>query len=126
MFKKIAALLGSLVLSACADDIKQEHLAALQLVADGAILIDVRTDMEFSAGHLPDALNIPHTKILPGVTQLGLAKEQAIVLYCRSGNRSGQATATLLNAGYTNVTNAGAYDSLLAASQHGCSPSSNC
>ena len=69
------------------------------------IVIDVRTPVEWSKGHLQSADNIEWQNIL-SITE-SVPKNEKIYLYCRSGNRSGKATKLLIDAGYTNVTNAG-------------------
>ncbi|WP_439106130.1 rhodanese-like domain-containing protein [Congregibacter sp.] len=111
MFKKIAVLLGSVMLAACggADETKQAALAAVQ---GGALLVDVRTAEEFATGHLPGAVNIPHGEIVEGLAALETPKSTEIVLYCRSGNRSGIATKSLSAAGFSNAMNAGGYSAL--------------
>lgn len=116
---KRLALVGVMMMSlfGCGKSFNDSHIAALQKVADGAMLIDVRSEAEYSEGHLEGSTRITHSSILQGVQALGIPKDTPMVLYCRSGNRSGQATATLQNAGYTAVTNGGAFESLLAASK---------
>ena len=69
------------------------------------VVIDVRTPDEWSSGHLENAMNIEWQDIL-NVTN-SVTKDEKIYLYCRSGNRSGRATQILIDAGYSNVTNAG-------------------
>lgn len=93
----------------------EAQLAALAAVDEGALLIDVRSKQEFAGGHLEGALHIPHTQIVDGLAKLGVPKDQPVVLYCRSGNRSGQALVSLQRAGYGQVTNAGDYRSLTSA-----------
>ena len=77
------------------------------------VWIDVRSAEEFNAGHLQDAVNIPHDKIIEGVKALGSDKDAPINLYCRSGRRADAALTELKNAGYTNVTNHGGYEDLV-------------
>ena len=77
------------------------------------VWIDVRSAEEFNAGHLQDAVNIPHDKIIEGVKALGSDKDAPINLYCRSGHRAEAALTELKNAGYTNVTNHGGYEDLV-------------
>ena len=74
------------------------------------VLIDVRTAEEYAEGHLDDAINIPYDVIVnPGVTTMENIKEDTpIVVYCKSGNRSGQAYNSLKMAGYKNVYDLGA------------------
>lgn len=64
------------------------------------VLLDVRTPEEFSEGHLPGAINIPHTEIAARLAELEKSKGQDIVVYCRSGNRSEQALGVLRKAGF--------------------------
>ena len=77
------------------------------------VWIDVRSAEEFNAGHLQDAVNIPHDKIIEGVKALGSDKDAPINLYCRSGRRAEAALTELKNAGYTNVTNHGGDEDLV-------------
>jgi len=77
------------------------------------VWIDVRSAEEFNAGHLQDAVNIPHDKIIEGVKALGSDKDAPINLYCRSGRRAEAALTELKNAGYTNVINHGGYEDLV-------------
>ena len=69
------------------------------------VVIDVRTPDEWSSGHLENAMNVEWQDILN--ISNSVTKDEKIYLYCRSGNRSGRATQTLIDAGYSNVTNAG-------------------
>ena len=71
---------------------------ARQLVEGGAVLIDVRTPGEFSAGHIEGAKNIPLDQVERRVKDF--PKDKDIVLYCRSGARSGQALRLLESKGY--------------------------
>ena len=77
------------------------------------VWIDVRSAEEFNAGHLQDAVNIPHDKIIEGVKAIGSDKDAPINLYCLSGRRAEAALTELKNAGYTNVTNHGGYEDLV-------------
>ena len=77
------------------------------------VWIDVRSAEEFNAGHLQDAVNIPHDKIVEGIKAIGSDKDAPINLYCRSGRRAEAALTELKNAGYTNVTNHGGYEDLV-------------
>ncbi len=77
--------------------------AAWQWVDEGALLVDVRTPEEYAAGHLPGAVNIPLDQLPKRLEELGKPGEQTIVVYCRSGNRSGQALGWLNRQGYDQV-----------------------
>lgn len=77
----------------------------------GFIILDVRTPEEFAAGHIPGALNIPNETIgTDEIPQLP-EKEQRIYVYCRSGNRSKQASEKLAVLGYTNIVEFGGINS---------------
>lgn len=82
---------------------------AKKAIEKGAVIIDVRTDWEWSAGHHPDALHMQNTQLLEKINKAGIGKDQTIVLYCRSGKRAKQSTLDLQAAGYTNVINAGGF-----------------
>jgi rhodanese-related sulfurtransferase len=79
---------------------------ARQLVASGARLVDVRTPGEFAAGHIPGAINIPVQQLESRLGELE-PKDTAIVVYCRSGSRSGNAAGMLKNAGFAVVRDLG-------------------
>ncbi len=85
------------------------------LIAAGALLVDVRTADEFSAGHLEGALNIPHDQVAARLAEFGPDKSRDVVLYCRSGHRAGLAEAVLSENGFSAVFNAGGYEPMLAA-----------
>ena len=57
--------------------------------------------------HIPGAVNIPNETIASGAIQQLPDKEQLILVYCRSGNRSKQASEKLVNLGYTNIVEFG-------------------
>jgi phage shock protein E len=79
---------------------------AHELVAQGARLVDVRTPAEYDARHLPGAQNLPLQQLPEDMGKLE-PKDQAIVLYCRSGHRSGLAADILKQAGFTKVHDLG-------------------
>ncbi|GAM70171.1 phage shock protein E [Vibrio sp. JCM 19236] len=76
-----------------------------QWIEQGALLVDVRTVQEFDAGHLDSALNFPLSELDRHFANID--KDTQIVLYCRSGNRSGQAYQYLRSKGFNNLHNAG-------------------
>lgn len=84
---------------------------ALQSVLkEGAFLVDVRTPMEFAEGSVKGAVNIPLDQI-----QAQLAKfknKKHIVVFCRSGARSGQAKSFLEQSGFSNVINGGTWQNV--------------
>ena len=75
------------------------------------IILDVRTHEEFAAGHIPGAIVIPNETIgTEEIPQLP-DKDQLIMVYCRSGNRSKQASGKLVQLGYTNIVEFGGINS---------------
>jgi rhodanese-related sulfurtransferase len=75
---------------------------AQRLVAAGARLVDVRTQQEFDAGHVPGAVLIPYDQIATRAAELG-ARDTPIVLYCRTGRRTAIAAQALEGLGFTRV-----------------------
>ncbi|HEY5962156.1 MAG TPA: rhodanese-like domain-containing protein [Polyangiaceae bacterium] len=79
---------------------------AHELARSGARLLDVRTVAEFNQKHVEAAVNIPVQELDARLRELE-PKDRPIVLYCRSGHRSGIAYDKLTQAGYTNVYDLG-------------------
>jgi phage shock protein E len=79
---------------------------ARQLVQAGARLVDVRTPGEFAAGHIPGAVNIPVQQLDARMSELQ-PKDVAVIVYCRSGHRSGNAARMLKSAGFKAVRDLG-------------------
>ncbi|HVY31966.1 MAG TPA: rhodanese-like domain-containing protein [Polyangiaceae bacterium] len=79
---------------------------ARQLVQAGARLVDVRTPGEFAAGHIPGAINIPVQQLDARMSELQ-PKNTGVVVYCRSGHRSGNAARMLKSAGFVDVHDLG-------------------
>jgi rhodanese-related sulfurtransferase len=73
---------------------------AKDLVAKGALLLDVRTHEEFASGHIPGAKNIPVQELGRRLGELAVTKTP-VVVYCRSGGRSASAASVLRQAGHT-------------------------
>jgi rhodanese-related sulfurtransferase len=71
---------------------------AQQLIASGAQLVDVRTDTEYAAGHVPGALHVPLADVRSEAA--GLDREKPLVVYCRSGERSGMAADAFAASGW--------------------------
>ena len=75
------------------------------------IILDVRTQSEYDAGHIPGAILVPNetigTEEIPELPN----KNQLIMVYCRSGNRSKQASEKLVQMGYTNIVEFGGINS---------------
>ena len=116
MRKLIPFLLSLLLLAGCAAPVDSEA-SYQQISLDEAIaimesesdymILDVRTTEEFADKHIPDAINIPNetigTENIPELPD----KDQLILVYCRSGNRSKQASDKLVGLGYTNIVEFG-------------------
>jgi len=92
--------------------------AARQLVADGVKVVDVRTPAEFAAGHVPGAVNIPFDQMPARAAELG-APSTPVLVYCRSGRRSGVAAQTLKEKGFTRLWDLQAYDRWVASEPKG-------
>jgi len=86
---------------------------AWKLIDQGALLVDVRTPAEFNQQHLDNAVNYPLNTVATAFNHID--KNRSIVVYCRSGNRSGQALRYLKQVGFTQVHNGGGLQELLAA-----------
>lgn len=71
------------------------------------IILDVRTQEEFDAGHIPGAVLIPDYEIQQRAQKELTDKNQLILVYCRSGRRSKLASQSLADMGYTNVVEFG-------------------
>ena len=84
-----------------------EGSEARDLVAAGALLLDVRTTQEFARGHLPGAVNIPVSQLAKRVSELG-DRQRAVVVYCQRGTRSRMASEVLRRAGFSAVHDLGA------------------
>jgi len=80
------------------------------VAAAEAVWIDVRSAIEHRLDNIEGDIRITHTEILEEVSKLYSDKETEIHLYCRSGVRAGKAMSELIEAGYTNVHNAGGID----------------
>ena len=98
---------------ASANTAPQTEQSAVQSEKAKGVWIDVRSAEEFNAGHLQDAVNIPHDQILARIQAVSPDKNAPVNLYCRSGRRAETALNELKNAGYTNVTNHGGYEDLV-------------
>jgi len=78
---------------------------AKALFDGGALFVDVRTQAEWAAGHLPGAKHLDRNTLEFNVEQNVPDKATPIVVYCKSGDRGALATQSLLGMGYTNVVN---------------------
>ena len=100
IFKLIIIIL---LLTACGKD-KYKLITtneAIELINDGATIIDVRTPEEYSREHISGAINIP----LDMIDSISIDTSSKIVVYCQSGMRSKQAVEKLAKLGYKNLYN---------------------
>ena len=73
-------------------------------------VIDVRTQEEWDAGHIEQAVHIPHTEIADRIGEVTEQKDAQILVYCARGGRAGTAKKALEDLGYTSVENGGGLD----------------
>lgn len=87
-------------------------IASSSFGADSAkpLIIDVRTEAEWNAGHLEGAILIPYESIGEKIATVSRDKSKRIYVYCRTGRRSGIAKGTLEKLGYTDVVNLGSLE----------------
>ena len=116
MKKLLPIFITALLLVGCAVPAEQEisyrqitmdEAVAVMEEEEGYIILDVRTAAEFDEKHIPGAINIPNEAIGTDAIPELPDKDQLILVYCRSGNRSKQASEKLVKLGYTNVVEFG-------------------
>lgn len=108
MKKIFPLLLAILALAGCGPkytytQISMEEAIAMMEENTDYILLDVRTHEEFAELHIPGAVCVPNETIEKDDIPELPNKEQLILVYCRSGNRSKQASEKLADMGYSNV-----------------------
>ena len=113
----IIPILLCILLATCGNDTdktnKGENAMYEQITAEDAkkimdsgeedIILDVREQDEYDAGHIPGAMLIPYTEIENEAEKLLPDKDKLILVYCRSGRRSKIAAEALARLGYTNI-----------------------
>ena len=116
MKKLIPILLSTLLFTGCASSNNQANTYrsitmddAVDMMAKetGYIILDVRRPDEFAAGHIPNAINVPNESIGTDEIPELPNKDQLIMVYCRSGRRSKEASEKLVKLGYTNIVEFG-------------------
>ena len=83
--------------------ISQDEAKAMMARDDGHIIVDVRRQDEYDAGHIPGAILIPNESIDKERPKELPDLDQIILVYCRSGRRSKEASEKLAKMGYTNI-----------------------
>jgi rhodanese-related sulfurtransferase len=78
---------------------------AVRLMNQGALLVDVRTQAEFDAGHIIDARHVPQDQVAQAAETLKRFKDKVVITCCESGMRSGAAARVLKAQGFTKVVN---------------------
>ena len=107
--KRMLPLLLVLLLGVCSAraegyrQIDQETAKQMMEADDGHVVVDVRRADEYDAGHIPGAILIPNESIGGGAPEALPDHGQIILIYCRTGNRSKQASEKLAAMGYTNI-----------------------
>ena len=117
MKKLIPILLSALMFAGCAGtnnnqpntyrSITMDEAVAMMAEEQGYIILDVRRPDEFAAGHIPNAINVPNESIGTDEIPEMPNKDQLIMVYCRSGRRSKEASEKLVKLGYTNIVEFG-------------------
>ena len=114
MKKLFILLLAAAIFAACGQtekivkesvymNITAEEAKVLMESETGYIILDVREQDEYDAGHIPGAILIPYTRIEEEASEKLTDKDQLILVYCRSGRRSKIAADALGELGYTNI-----------------------
>jgi phage shock protein E len=81
---------------------QQELVERLQTRAE-MLVLDVRTAREFHTGHVPGAINIPHTELPKRLAEVVEFKNKEVVIYCERGGRADTATQVLREAGFASI-----------------------
>jgi len=115
-----AAFLGAAIIFAAAcggADTPRPSAAQVHAAYErGTVFVDVRTDAEWSAGHVKNAVHLPVDQVDARAASVLPAKDKAVVLYCGTGRRAQSAAESLRQLGYTDVTAmTGGYADLKAA-----------
>lgn len=117
MKKLILILLSALMLGGCAvisdsqtntyRQITMDEAVNMMAQETGYIILDVHRPDEFAAGHIPGAINVPNESIGTAEIPELPNKDQLIMVYCRSGRRSKEASEKLVKLGYTSIVEFG-------------------
>lgn len=89
--------------SASYHQIAQEEAKKMMTKNDGHVIVDVRRQDEYDEGHIPGAVLIPNESITDKQPEQLPDLNQVILIYCRSGRRSKEASQKLADMGYTNI-----------------------
>ena len=117
-FAQVVVLFIALIAGAtgAAQDARPSAADLHDAYAQGVEFVDVRSDSEWAAGHLDNAVHVPVDQVTDRAASALPDKNKPLVLYCGSGRRAQTAAETLRGLGYTNVTAmTGGYVDLKAA-----------
>ena len=73
------------------------------MVSQEVVIVDVRTPEEYDGGHIPNAILVPNESIGDDMPEALPDKEATLLIYCRSGRRSKEASEKLLKLGYKSI-----------------------
>ena len=115
MKRILPIFLAALLLAGCAApaeeityrQVNMDEAITMMEEGSGYIILDVRTPEEFAEKHIPGAINVANETIGTDEIPELPDKDQLILVYCRSGNRSKQASEKLAALGYTNIVEFG-------------------
>ena len=114
--KLLTFIVSILLLSACSDpsgsssgyrQISMNEAVKMMRDERDYIILDVRRPDEYAEGHIPGAINVPNEEIGNAEISELPRKSQLILVYCRSGRRSKEASEKLVKLGYTNIVEFG-------------------
>ncbi len=114
LFATVTTLFFGALVAAMVSSCSGSSADAVEL-PDNAIILDVRTPEEFAGGHLDGARLLDFNSGEFSAALPTLDPNATYVVYCRSGNRSGQAVAQMQQQGFSNVTNLGSLEDAASA-----------
>ncbi len=106
----LASTFSALLIAFLFNEVKRsgQSISSQQLVnlvnREKAIVLDVRDNSEYSAGHITDAINIPHAALQSRLNEIDKYKERPIVIVCKMGQHAGSMGTLLRKAGFSNVS----------------------
>lgn len=104
---------GTEVATASEAPVATQPVPAPAVAQDSVVYLDVRTPEEYAAGHVRGTLFIPYDQVAARIAELEPYRDRDIVVYCRTGRRSGIAIQTLKGLGFTRLTNGGGLDEVV-------------
>lgn len=107
--KKILIIISIIMCVGCGSKVKYKTITTKETFNEitKSVIIDVRSKEEYKKGHIESSINIP----LEDIDTIKYNKDEKIIVYCLSGNRSKEASLKLIDMGYTNVYDMGGISS---------------